>query len=70
MRWFPWRRPAVQSESAVEAEAAKCEAQRALLDAHNFNRRAEAIGRVSEQIKRRNHIGEAVELVIRPRRAR
>ena len=63
---WPWRRRACADSD--EAEHAKTQAQRALLDAHNFGRRADAIERAADQIRRRNHIAESLELVIRPPR--
>lgn len=63
MKW-PWRRHGFASG---EAEDAKCEAQRALKDARNFDRRADSIQQHADQIRRRNHIAESLELVIRPR---
>jgi hypothetical protein len=66
VKWWPRRRAA---DCSGEAEVAKCEAQRALKDAHNFGRRADAIQTQADQIRRRNHIAEAMEWAIRPRSA-
>lgn len=65
MRLPHWRRPRPVS---TEAEAAKREAMRARQDAENFARRVDHVTGKLEETHRRNHIAEAVETVIRPRR--
>lgn len=47
---------------------AKRQAQRALQDAENFARRVDHVTGKLQETHRRNHIAEAVETVIRPRR--
>ena len=49
-----------------EAEEARAEARRALLDAHNFDQRVDHIAKRTRQIGMRNHFAEAVELAIVP----
>lgn len=49
-----------------EAEQAKREAERALADARNFDRRADETKARIERTARRNHIAESLEIVIRP----
>jgi len=62
VRW-PWRRGGVPSE---DAEHAKAQAKRALKDAENFDKRADAAAKRFERTKERNHIAESIEAVIRP----
>jgi len=51
-----------------DAELAKREAMRARRDAENFARRVDHVTGKLQETHRRNHIAEAVETVIRPRR--
>ena len=65
MRLPRWRRPCPVSD---DAELAKREAMRARRDAENFARRVDHVTGKLQETHRRNHIAEAVETVIRPRR--
>lgn len=65
MRWPRWRRPRAVSP---DAEHAQREAIRAREDAENFARRVDHVTGKLQETHRRNHIAEAVETVIRPRR--
>lgn len=63
MRWWPLRRRAAYP--SPDAEAASEQADRALLDAVNLDRRLDQVARESAEIKRINHIAAAVAKSIR-----
>ena len=65
MRLPRWRRPHPVSG---DADMAKKQAVRARQDAENFARRVDHVTGKLQETHRRNHIAEAVETVIRPRR--
>lgn len=66
MRW-PWQRLGVTDD---EVDLAKAEAERARLDAANFERRVDDAAARFEKTRRRNHIAESIETVIKPIRHR
>lgn len=65
MRLPHWRRPRPVSD---DADQAKRQAVRARKDAENFALRVDHVTGKLQETHRRNHIAEAVETVIRPRR--
>lgn len=66
MRWWPFLRQPVATD---EAEEARAQARRALLDARNFDRRVEHVAHRTRQIGLRNHFAESVEVTIIPKGA-
>jgi hypothetical protein len=65
VKWPFKRLPA----ATPEADEASAQARRALLDARNFDQRAQRVAARSLQIGLRNHIGESLEIAIIPKGA-